>query len=93
MKKKVMFVYEFEKRTKSLVTQTNRKLFGYLDRSNHGKYLYPRKGLLSNFHIERITKGVFLTDEINDKKVLELLHSVGTKKIKRYYLDIEKIIG
>jgi hypothetical protein len=93
MKEKVLIVYEFEKRTPSKVVQTNRKLFGYTDRSFHAKYNYERKGLLSNLNIERITKGAILTDLTNEKKVTETLHSQGTKKIKRYHITINKILG
>lgn len=93
MKKKVMFVYEFEKRNPSKVVQTNRKLFGYIDRSFHGRYNYIRKGLLSEYDVERITKGVLVTDIVNDKKILNILHNQGTKKIKRYFLTIDKVIG
>ena len=93
MKKKVLFVYGFEKRTPSQVTQMNRKLFGYIDQSFHGKYIYRRKGLLSDFNIERITKGVFLTDDLHHKKINDTLHNLGAKKIRRYFLTIDKIIG
>lgn len=93
MKNKVLFVYEFDKRTQSQVVQTNRRLFGYTDRSFHAKYNYERKGLFSDLHVEKIAKGVLLTDLVNDEKVLETLHSQGTKKIKRFYLIIDKIIG
>lgn len=93
MQKKVLFIYEFDNRTPSQVVQTNRKLFGYIDHSYHGKYIYHRKGLLSHLDIERLTKGVLLTDEVNDKEVLNTLHSMGTKKIKRFYLDVRKVVG
>jgi len=93
MEKKVLFVFEFEKREPRAVAKINRDLFGYIDQSFHGKYVYRRDGELSKFHIERIGKGVFITDEINDKEVLKILHSKGTKKIKRFYLDIRKVVG
>ena len=86
-------MYEFEKRTQSQVVQTNRRLFGYIDRSNRGEYTYVRKGTLSPYNVERLTKGVLITDEINQRKVHEILHKQGTKKIKRYFLTISRIIG
>ena len=88
-----MFVYEFEKRTPSQVVQMNRKLFGYIDHSHHGRYIYRRDGLLSHLDIKRLTKGVLITDEVNDKEVQKILHSMGTKKIKRLYLDVRKVVG
>ena len=93
MEKKVMFVYEFEGRKKGEVNKINRELFGYIDHSKHGKYVYQRDGELSKFNIERIANGVLITDEINDKSIQQILHSKGTKKIKRYYLDVTKITG
>lgn len=93
MKNQVLFIYEFGARTPSQVVQTNRRLFGYKDRSFHAKYSYDRKGLLSDCHVERLTKGVLMTDLVNDLKVLEALHSQGTKSIKRFYMTVDKIIG
>ena len=93
MSKKVMFVYEFEKRTPSQVVQTNRKLFGYIDQSFHGKYIYRREGLLSHIDIQRISKGVLIADEEFHEEINETLHSMGTKKIKRYFLTVDKILG
>jgi hypothetical protein len=93
MNKKVLFVFEFEGRKPKEVAKINRELFGYTDQSFHGKYTYTRKGLLSKYNIERITKGAFLTDEINAKEIQKILHQQGTKKIKQYFLQINKIIG
>lgn len=93
MKQKIIFVFEFGKRKPKEVTKINRDLFGYTDKSFHGKYTYKRKGLLSDFNIDRIAKGVLMTDLVNDKRVLEILHSMGTKRIKRYYLELDKVIG
>ena len=93
MEKKVLFVFEFEKRTPAEVSKINRDLFGYTDYSLHGRYTYKRKGLLSDYYIDRISKGVFIADVIYHKKITEILHSKGTKKIKRYFLTIDKIMG
>ncbi len=93
MEKKVLFVFEFEKREPKEVAKTNRELFGYIDHSLHGRYIYHRKGLLSDYYIERIAKGVFISDALHHKKITEILHSKGTKKIKRYFLTVDKIIG
>lgn len=93
MEKKVLFVFEFEKRKPKQVAKINRELFGYRDHSHHGRYVYWRDGELSKFDINRIAKGVFLTDEINDKEILKILHNKGTRRIKRFYLDVRKIVG
>lgn len=93
MEQKVLYVFEFEGRKPKEVARINRELFGYIDHSHHGKYVYGRDGELSKFDIQRIGKGVFLTDEVNDREVLEILHNKGTKKIKRYYLSVRKVVG
>jgi hypothetical protein len=93
MRRKVMFVYEFEGRTANEVGKINRELFGYKDRSNHGKYIYWREGLLSKMALKRIARGVILTDEVNDGKVLRALKKVMAKKISRYYLRVEKVVN
>lgn len=91
MLNKVMFVYEFEGRTASQVGRINRQLFGYMDKSNHGKYTYWRNGLLSRMALKRLARGVILTDTANDREVLDALKKVGAKKIIRYYLTIKKV--
>lgn len=93
MEKKVLFVFEFEKRTPAQVAKTNRELFGYIDHSLHGRYIYKRGGLLSDYYIERIAKGAFIADEVHHRKITEILHSKGTKKIRRYFLTVGKVIG
>lgn len=87
-----MFVYEFEGRTASQVGKINRELFGYKDKSNHGKYIYWRNGLLSKMALKRIARGVILTDSVNDDEVLIALKKVGAKKVSRYYLTISRIV-
>ena len=89
---KVMFVYEFEGRTASQVGKINRELFGYKDKSNHGKYVYWRDGHLSKMALKRLARGVILTDSVNDRDVLEALRKVGAKKITRYYLTVNKVV-
>ena len=89
---KVMFVYEFEGRTASQVGKINRQLFGYKDRSNHGKYIYWRNGLLSKMALKRLARGVILTDSVNDSEVLMALKKMGAKKISMYYLTVNKVI-
>ena len=93
MEQKILFAFEFEGRKPKEVAKINRELFGYIDHSHHGKYVYSRDGELSKFDIQRIVKGAFITDEINDKSITEILHKHGTKKIKKYYLTVKKIIG
>lgn len=92
MIQKVLFVYEFEGRTANAVGKINRELFGYKDKSNHGKYVYWRPGLLSNIMHKRIARGVILTDAHNDSDVMQALKKVKAKKISRYYIRVDKIV-
>jgi hypothetical protein len=89
---KVMFVYEFEGRTANQVGKINRELFGYKDKSNHGKYVYWRDGSLSKMALKRLARGVILTDLVNDGEVFRALKKVGAKKIARYYLTVNKVV-
>lgn len=93
MQKKVLFQFEFEGRKNREVAKINRELFGYIDHSKHGRYVYKRDGELSKFSIDRIGKGFFLTDEINHKEIMKILHNKGTKTIKRYFITVDKILG
>lgn len=93
MLRKVLFIYKFGKRTPAKVTKTNRELFGYTDRSHHGKYRYWRDGLLSKVAHKRIAKGVILTDFVNNREVMDALEKVGAKKIKRFYIRVDKVVG
>ena len=93
MLNKVMFVYEFEGRTANQVGKINRQLFGYKDKSNHGKYVYWRNGMLSKMALKRIARGVILTDSVNDGEVQRALKKVGAKKISSYYLTVNKVLS
>jgi len=93
MLQKVMFVYEFEGRTPNQVGKINRQLFGYKDKSNHGKYIYWRNGLLSRMALKRIARGAILTDLVNDSDVFFALKKVGTIKITRHYLTVNKVLN
>jgi len=48
-----------------VVAKINRELFGCIDHSHHGKYVYRGNGELSEFDIKRIAKGVLITEDIN----------------------------
>ena len=60
-------------------TLLHRKLYGYKDISNHGKYTYRRHGLLQRTNGKRITDGVLLVAEEQAKKIVSLLKKFGAK--------------
>ena len=58
-------------------TMLHKKLYGYKDFSNHGKYRYLRPGLVTK--TMRITDGVFLVAEPQVSSVVNLLKKFGAK--------------
>ena len=60
-------------------TMLHKKLYGYKDFSNHGKYRYTRPGLITETKAKRITDGVLLVAEEQAKKLITLLKKFGAK--------------
>jgi len=50
-----------------------RKLYGYIDRSQYGKYLYRRDGLLTEGGYVQFTRGVFIVRKDLLRKVKSFL--------------------
>jgi len=88
---KILFVFVFEGRIPKVVSKINRSLFGYFDVSHNGLYSYSRLGLLSNFGVQRVSKGSFIVDELYDKQVFDILSKFNCK-IQRYYIKIKKVL-
>lgn len=57
----------------------NHQLYGFTDRSNSGRYLYEREGILKKNTYERPFKGVLIIQEKDRKKVEEHLKKYGAK--------------
>ena len=60
-------------------TALHKKLYGYKDFSNHGKYRYSRPGLVTEIKARRVTDGVLLVAEEQAKKLITLLKKFGAK--------------
>ena len=60
-------------------TMLHKKLYGYQDFSNHGRYKYKREGLLKMIDGKRVTDGVLLVAEEQVKKLLTLLKKFKAK--------------
>ena len=60
-------------------TALHKKLYGYKDFSNHGKYRYSRAGLVTEIKARRIIDGVLLVAEEHAKKLILLLKKFGAK--------------
>ena len=68
------FIYDLTNWKKKEKTYLMRKIFGYKDNSNHGKYKYERMGSLSPFIIDKWGKSVILIKKKNTKKVKKILN-------------------
>lgn len=67
------------KATPAQRTTLHKKLYGYKDFSNHGKYRYSRPGLITQIDARRITDGVFLVAEKQSGKLIALLKEFEAK--------------
>ena len=72
--------YRVDSVTKSV--QLSRSLHGYKDRSNKGRYVYARKGLLDKVPCLQLQKGVFLIREKDTQPLVRLLRKYGAE----YYI-------
>ena len=59
MKAKLV-TYTTERLNKSEKSKLSKKLFGYTDKSYHGKYTYKRKGLLEGTKYVKVYKNTFI---------------------------------
>ncbi|KXA94264.1 hypothetical protein AKJ37_07780 [candidate division MSBL1 archaeon SCGC-AAA259I09] len=59
MKAKLV-TYRTEKLNKSEKSKLSKKLYGYTDKSHHGKYVYEREGLLDEIKHIKIYKNTFI---------------------------------
>ena len=74
---KTMITYSLSK-TKNALDLT-RKIYGYIDASNHGKYKYERKGILSDIDYKKISRTTFWINPKDKKKVIKGFQDLGLK--------------
>ena len=79
MARKSIIVYDLKNKKPQEKTYITRKLFGFEDKSNNGKYTYKRKGLLKNIKHEKWNKAAILIDSKNEEKVTKILRKFGLK--------------
>ncbi len=72
-----MIKYSLKGRKNSL--DLTRKIYGYIDSSNNGKYKYKRKGILSGIKYEKIANGVFWIDPKYEVQVIKELLKLKIK--------------
>ncbi|MBI4449031.1 hypothetical protein HY641_03330 [Candidatus Woesearchaeota archaeon] len=76
---KTMILYDLNDKTQPQKNQIIRTLFGYQDKSCHGKYLYQRPGLLSKIPFNRKTKTALIIPTSEKEKVTKILHKLAIK--------------
>ena len=69
MNNKVIISYSLAGRKNAL--ELTRKIYGYNEYSNHSKYKYERKGILSDIPYEKLSRGCILIDKKHEKKIVE----------------------
>lgn len=67
----------------------SQKIHGYLDKSNHGKYTYRRKGILTDIPKLMLGKGSFVI-RYADSKILKKIVDLGVN-IHKYEITIKNL--
>ena len=70
-------------------TRFFRRLYGYVDRSQFGRYRYEREGLLSRIPHVRMIRGVLIIREEDLEAVHKFLRSVAEVQTRRVVLTRE----
>lgn len=75
-----LICYELENITASERTMLQKKLYGYKDYSNRGKYIYERLGILQKVNgIKIINAVLFIENEAATEKVIDILQEYQAK--------------
>lgn len=77
MENKVIITYSLSGRKNAL--ELTRKIYGYTDASNHCKYKYHRKGILTGIPYEKLARGCLLVKPEYENKIAQGLTSLGLK--------------
>jgi hypothetical protein len=60
-------------------TNLHRKLYGYTDNSNHGKYKYHRKGFLEGVKHKKVLDCVIIVSNENSIDLVKILRKYNAK--------------
>lgn len=74
-----MFIISYSLSGRKNALEITRKIYGYNEFSNHSRYKYERKGILSNIPYEKISRGCFMIDPKFEKQVVSGLTKLGLK--------------
>ena len=77
-------IYGLKNKKSRKKTYLIRKIFGYKDFSNKGKYTYERQGILSKYIVQKWGKSVIIILRSKERIVARILneHSVEHKKVR-----------
>ena len=81
-----MITYSLSGRKNAL--ELTRKIYGYKDSSNHGKYTYKRKGILTKIKYDKIARTTIWINPEDKKEVMKGFSELNLK-IKVFDLIIE----
>lgn len=68
----------------------SKNLFGYLDKSNRGKYSYKRKGLLNLFKFVKVSNNTFIIEQKGWLKIREFLEK-NKVKTKTWNIEVARL--
>ena len=74
---KSLLLYDLKNKNNVEKTHIVRSLFGYMDKSNKGKYSYQRKGILSEFKYEKWDKSAIVVNHKDEEQVKKILKKFG----------------
>jgi hypothetical protein len=83
MKIGIIFSYWLRGRTSRERTQFNRKFLGFTDKSQFGKYSYPREGLMSKIPHVHVSSSLFIILEDDLEKVESFCREFGVSLFVR----------
>jgi hypothetical protein len=83
-----LIIYELSKLEQYHKVLVNRALFGFMDNSNKGSYLYKRGGVLSNLPHLRLIRGVIVVKAKDSSRIISVLESYKVKP-KVFNISIE----
>ncbi|KXB03334.1 hypothetical protein AKJ48_03995 [candidate division MSBL1 archaeon SCGC-AAA261O19] len=78
-----IIVYQTSNLSRHKATKFSRELHGYKDRSNKGRYVYHRPGLLDEIPSRELIRGAVIIKRRDLDKVLEFMKSYDAKVYAR----------
>ena len=70
--------------------RVSQALFGFINKSNYGRYKYKREGALSGRWHVRLARGVVMVSREDEGRVLEVLRGFGAEfRVYRCVLETE----